>query len=114
MEIICREAPEAFLSRDSIHANRLLNYIMFVLESVFKGNVHSYISKFSMKMQTQSESLQQFLNPIVGILANLEQGSVRFTNDMSCLDIIQLLKRADQFEITHYKNLEDKIIELNQ
>jgi hypothetical protein len=37
LEIMTKWAPEIFVDKDSIHSIRLLNYIMFVLQSIFVG-----------------------------------------------------------------------------
>ena len=35
MEIMTKWAPEIFVDKNEIHSSRLLNYIMFVLNSIF-------------------------------------------------------------------------------
>lgn len=59
------------MEKDQIHSARLLNYIMFVLNSIFKGGISTYIEFFSNKIQQRSETLAQFLSPFIGILKNL-------------------------------------------
>lgn len=51
LEIMTRWAPEIFVDKDEIQSSRLLNYIMFVLNSVFQGGINSYIEFFSQKIQ---------------------------------------------------------------
>lgn len=39
LELITSVAPEIVVDKEGIQCNRMLSYIMFVLNSVFKGNV---------------------------------------------------------------------------
>ena len=71
LEIITHWVPEIFVDKDLIHSNRLLNYIMFILNSVFVGNIDSFIEFFAQKIQQRSDSLPQFLAPFISILRNL-------------------------------------------
>lgn len=57
MEIMTKWAPEIFVDKDQIHSARLLNFIMFVLNSIFKGDISKYIEFFSNKIQQRSETL---------------------------------------------------------
>lgn len=98
MEMITYLVPEAFIHEDSIQASRLVNYIMFVLNSVFKGKIHDYLDRFCAKLMTQSENLQQFLYPLVGILSNIYKASIDLTGT-EYQTIEKLLKQADEFEV---------------
>jgi hypothetical protein len=51
MEIMTRWAPEIFVDKDQIHSARLLNFMMFVLNSIFRGGINKYIEFFSNKIQ---------------------------------------------------------------
>jgi hypothetical protein len=51
MEIMTRWAPEIFVDKDQIHSARLLNFMMFVLNSIFRGGINKYIELFSNKIQ---------------------------------------------------------------
>lgn len=71
MEVLTRVAPELFVDKLHIHSIRLINYMMFVLHSIFNGDIDNYIDFFSAKIMQRSESLAQFLAPFIGILKNL-------------------------------------------
>ena len=51
-----------------------MNFIMFVMNSVFVGEVKNSIKFFSEKVYLHSATLEQFLAPIIGILVNLYMG----------------------------------------
>ena len=51
LEIITKWAPEIFVDKDLIHSSRLLNFIMFVLNSIFAGNIDNFIDFFANKIQ---------------------------------------------------------------
>jgi predicted NAD-dependent protein-ADP-ribosyltransferase YbiA (DUF1768 family) len=72
---------------------------MFVLNSVFKGNLHDYIRRFTAKLMTLSENLQQFLYPFVGILSNLFKASISLEGKQY-QTMEKLLKKADEFEVS--------------
>ena len=42
--------PELFVDKNHIHSVRLINYIMFVLHSLFIGQIDHYIDFFSSKI----------------------------------------------------------------
>jgi len=67
-------APECFIDKSLIHSERLMNYIMFVLNSVFTGGLSNYMEFFSAKLKSKIDTLGQFLAPLVGILKNLYLG----------------------------------------
>ena len=79
---------------DQVHANRLMGYLMFTMNSVFVGEVREHISYFASKMYCNSVSLDQFLAPIVGIFAGLYNG-------------IQRLNDAEKESGSQYENLAD-------
>jgi hypothetical protein len=39
LEILTKWVPEIFVDKELIHSNRLLQYIMFILNSVFVGHI---------------------------------------------------------------------------
>ncbi len=51
LEVMAREASEIFVDKTQIHSIRLINYVMFVLHSVFAGGLDGYIEFFSGKIQ---------------------------------------------------------------
>jgi hypothetical protein len=51
LEVMTKHAPEIFVEKTQIHSIRLINYIMFVLHSVFVGNLDNYIEFFAGKIQ---------------------------------------------------------------
>ena len=50
LEIMTKYAPEIFVDKNEIHSARLLNYIMFVLNSIFRGGINGFIDFFSQKI----------------------------------------------------------------
>ena len=44
---------------------------MFVLHSIFIGNIDNYIEFFATKTNQRTDTLPQFLAPFIGILKNL-------------------------------------------
>jgi hypothetical protein len=50
MEVLTKVAPEIFVDKNHIHSIRLINYMMFVLHSVFIGHLDNYIDFFSAKI----------------------------------------------------------------
>jgi ABC-type phosphate/phosphonate transport system permease subunit len=71
LEVMTKHAPEIFVDKNQIHSIRLINYVMFVLHSVFVGNIDNNIEFFSGKVQQRSDTLAQFLAPFLGILKHL-------------------------------------------
>ena len=57
LEVMTKYAPEIFVDKNQIHSIRLLNYIMFVLHSVFVGNIDNYIEFFAGKIHQRSDNL---------------------------------------------------------
>ena len=57
-ELFATWCPEMFLDVDHVHSSRLLNFIMFVLNSVFIGEVSKQIIYFSTKVYSHSASLE--------------------------------------------------------
>ena len=51
MEVLTRVAPEIFVDKMLIHSIRLINYMMFVLHSIFDGQIENFIDFFSAKIQ---------------------------------------------------------------
>lgn len=73
-ELFATWCPELFLDVDHVHSSRLMNFVMFVMNSVFVGEVNKQIVFFSGKVYSHSATLEQFLAPIIGILTNLYMG----------------------------------------
>ena len=57
IEMLTKYSPEIFVDKQHIHSIRLINYMMFVLHSVFVGELDSYIDYFVEKIQHRSETL---------------------------------------------------------
>lgn len=57
LEVMTKWAPEIFVDKNQIHSMRLINYIMFVLHSVFIGNIDSYIEFFAGKVMQKTDTL---------------------------------------------------------
>ena len=73
-ELFSTWCPELFLDVDNVHSTRLLNFLMFTLNSVFVGGIDKLIIDFASKMYSRSDNLEQYLAPIIGILVNLYNG----------------------------------------
>ena len=73
-ELFTSCCPELFLSVDQVHSSRLLNFIMFTLNSVFIGEINKYIVFFADKVYSHSSTLEQYLAPIIGIMVNIVAG----------------------------------------
>lgn len=76
-ELFATWCPELFLDVEHVHSSRLMNFIMFVMNSVFIGEVNKHIIFFSERVYLHSATLEQFLAPIIGILVNLYMGILR-------------------------------------
>ena len=50
LELLTRWVPELFLSKDQIHAVRLLDFILFVFRSVFRMQMDSLFQQFCEKL----------------------------------------------------------------
>ena len=102
MEVITKVAPEIFVDKQHIHSIRLLNYMMFVMNSVFVGSIDSYIDFFSAKIMQRSESLAQFLAPFIGILKNIYEGGVNALGNKDSTgrydDLADLFQKTDSFD----------------
>ena len=96
MEVLTRVAPEIFVDKMLIHSIRLINYMMFVLHSIFDGQIENFIDFFSAKIQQRSESLAQFLAPFLGILTNIYHG----VNTLGNKDNLRYDNLADIFQKT--------------
>jgi len=57
-ELFSTWCPELFLDVDNVHSSRLLNFIMFTLNSVFIGEIYKHIKFFSEKNFSKSTTLE--------------------------------------------------------
>ena len=73
-ELFSTWCPELFLDVENVHSTRLVNFLMFTLDSVFIGGIDNLINNFSSKVFSRSDNLEQYLAPIIGILVNLYNG----------------------------------------
>lgn len=71
LELITCLVPELFLSKEQIHASRLLDYLLFLFRSVFNMQMDTLFNEFCGKLMSKSRSLPQVLAPFIGILTNL-------------------------------------------
>lgn len=83
LELLTRWVPELFLSKDQIHAVRLLDFMLFVFRSIFRMQMDTLFEKFCDKLQTRSRTLAQFLVPFIGILTNLYTAISELSTDTS-------------------------------
>ena len=72
--MIVRQIPEIFLTSDEIHSTRIMNFLMFVLQTMFKSDVLPLLGKMCKKFCTKSRNSVQFLAPFIGILAQIYIG----------------------------------------
>ena len=84
-ELFTRWCPELFLNVDHVHSSRLLNFIMFILNSVFIGEIEKSIREFSDKVYSHQIKIEQFLAPMVGILVNISMGIQHLQEEESAL-----------------------------
>ena len=71
LELLTRWVPELFLSKNMIHASRLLDFVLFIFRSIFRMSLDSLFVDFCNKLTSRSRTLPQFLVPLIGILTNL-------------------------------------------
>lgn len=57
-ELFATWCPELFLNVEHVHSSRLLNFIMFTLNSVFIGEIDKAINFFSDKVYSHSATLE--------------------------------------------------------
>lgn len=57
-ELFATWCPELFLDVEHVHSSRLMNFIMFVLNSVFVGEVNKHIIFFSERVYLHSATLE--------------------------------------------------------
>ena len=82
-ELFSTWCPELFLDVGHVHSSRLLNFIMFTLNSVFIGEIEKPIKHFSDRVYSHSDTLEQYLAPIIGILVNLYMGVKQYQSEES-------------------------------
>ena len=66
---------------------------MFVLNSIFAGNIDNFIDFFANKIQQRSDTLPQFLAPFISILKNLYDA----VNNLGNKDNVKFDNLADIF-----------------
>lgn len=77
-ELFATWCPELFLDKDHVHSSRLLNFLMFTLNSLFVGEIDKHIVFFSEKVYSHSATFEQYLAPLIGILVNLNIGMKQY------------------------------------
>jgi hypothetical protein len=97
LEIMTKWAPEIFLDKQQIHSIRLINYIMFVLHSIYVGKIDAFFEFFSAKLMHRQETLPQFLAPIIGILVNIYT-AVNSSAAQQYDDLAQIFAKTDSFD----------------
>jgi hypothetical protein len=112
LEIMTKWVPELFVDKNHIHSVRLINYTMFVLHSLFIGQIDQYIDFFSSKISQKSESLSQFLAPFIGILRNLYSAVNQFGNkDNERYDnLADIFQKTDSFETMLFSKLKELVV----
>ena len=56
-ELFCTWCPELFLDVDHVHSNRLISFLVFVLDSIFLGEMDKHLQYFSGKMFCHSATI---------------------------------------------------------
>ncbi len=109
LEMLTKWVPEIFVDKDYIHSMRLINYVMFVLQSIFAGQIDSYIEFFANKIMQRSETLPQFLAPIIGILKNLYDAVNLLGNrDNAKFDnLADIFQKTDSFDPVLFQKLKE-------
>jgi len=82
-ELFATWCPELFLDTEHVHSSRLLNFLMFTLNSVLVGETDKHIAYFAEKCFSLSTSLEQYLAPFIGILVNMYMGIKQQQNEES-------------------------------
>jgi len=57
-ELFSTWCPEMFLDIDHVHSSRLLNFVMFTLNSVFVGEIDKPIKEFASKIYSFSDTFE--------------------------------------------------------
>ena len=57
-ELFATWCPELFLDVDQVHSSRLMNFIMFILNSIFIGEVAKHIKDFSAKVYSHTNTFE--------------------------------------------------------
>jgi hypothetical protein len=71
LEVTSRWVPEVFLTKDLINMNRLLEYIFFVLKSLFKMDLGPKMEAYCERSPSRTQKIEMFLAPFIGILSNI-------------------------------------------
>ena len=102
-----KAAPEIFVDKQQIHSSRLINYIMFVIHSLFVGNIDHYIDFFSTKIMQKSETLPQFVAPFIGILKSLYDAvnSLGNKDNEKYDNLADIFMKTDSFEPVLFQKL---------
>lgn len=101
LEVVSKWAPEVFLSKQLIHANRLLDYVFFVTSSLLQKDFSVLITRVCKIVPSRTRNIPQMLAPIVGIMTNLQ---IRIGAEK--LDSLQeFTQRTDSFSIAVLQQL---------
>lgn len=71
VEVISRWVPELFLTKELIHSNRMIDFMFFVLKSLFKMDFSKKLTVFCNITPSRTRNSAQMLTPFIGILTNL-------------------------------------------
>ena len=112
LETVSYWCPQIFLSKEQIHANRLIDFILFVIKSVFKSDLALSINQFCQLSPTRTRSLPQVLTPFIGILTNLYQKMKLCPEDTTIDSLEAFIKRTDSFDISLLYSLLNCVMEL--
>ncbi len=85
---------------------------MFVLHSIFIGKIDNYIEFFSSKINQRSDTLAQFLAPLIGILTNLYNAAntLGLKDNSSYDNLADILGKTDSFDPILFKKLKQVVI----
>ena len=116
-ELFATWCPELFLDKEHVHSSRLLNFVMFTLNSIFIGEIDKAIVFFSDKVYSHSATFEQYLAPIIGILVNLSIGMKQHESEESnnYETLATLFEKTDAFNergLSLFTKLKDAVWKL--
>jgi hypothetical protein len=110
LEVMTLQAGEIFVDKSQIHSIRLMNYIMFVLHSVFVGSMDHSIEFFASKVHQRSDTLAQFLAPLLGILCHLYLAVNTQKDRQKYDDLADIFAKTDSFDPVLFQKMRQVVI----
>ena len=97
LEMVSRWAPEVFLSLNLIHANRMIEFMFFVLKELFRQDFQIKMLTYCQMTPTRHRNIPQMLAPFIGIITNLYATMQKKLSNLDNLS--QFVMRSDSFDI---------------